>query len=167
MLQRRKDYSMKLMRKLLAIAFVLAVSAFALVACGGDDTEQGQKYEPVDYGTATVYAAALEDRIKLAMPSCAMCTYKDSIGAMPHCTCNFIPHIAEYFDMGDLMALAYPKYYVQVSGKEDPIFPITGAIICIIPCRSIWRTRANSSTFTASADGTSSSRWRATLSAGG
>jgi len=61
------------------------------------------------------------------MPSCAMCTYKDSIGAMPHCACNYVPHIAEYFDMGDLMAMAYPKYFVQVSGKEDPIFPLFGA----------------------------------------
>lgn len=78
-------------------------------------------------GTATIYAAALEDRIKLAMPSCSMAAFKDSIGAMHHCACNFVPHIAEYFDMSDLMAMAYPKYYVQVSGKEDPIFPIATA----------------------------------------
>lgn len=78
-------------------------------------------------GTATAYIAALEDRIKLAMPSCAMCTYKDSIGAMPHCACNFVPHIAEFFDMGDLMALASPKYFIQVSGMEDEIFPINAA----------------------------------------
>ena len=78
-------------------------------------------------GTATTYVAALEDRIKLAMPSCAMCTYKDSIGAMSHCACNYIPSIALHFDMGDLMAMAYPKYFVQISGKEDPIFPLFGA----------------------------------------
>lgn len=78
-------------------------------------------------GTATAYVAALEDRIVLAMPSCAMCTYKDSIGAMHHCSCNYVPHIAEYFDMGDLMAMAYPKYYIQVSGIGDPIFPLSGA----------------------------------------
>jgi len=78
-------------------------------------------------GTATAYVAALEDRIVLAMPSCAMCTYKDSIGAMYHCVCNYIPHIAEYFDMDDLMAMAYPKYFIQVSGIEDKIFPIEAA----------------------------------------
>ena len=78
-------------------------------------------------GTATAYIAALEDRVKLAMPSSAMCTYRDSIGAMYHCTCNYVPHIAEYFDMGDLLAMAYPKAFVQVSGLEDPIFPIAGA----------------------------------------
>ena len=78
-------------------------------------------------GTATAYVAALEDRITLAMPSCAMCTFKDSIGAMHHCSCNYVPHIAEYFDMDDLMAMAYPKYFIQVSGKEDDIFPLFAA----------------------------------------
>ena len=78
-------------------------------------------------GTTTVYVAALEDRITLAMPSCAMCTYKDSIGAMHHCSCNFVPDIANFFDMNDLLAMAYPKLYIQVSGIEDNIFPIYGA----------------------------------------
>lgn len=78
-------------------------------------------------GTATAYVAALEDRIKLAMPSCAMCTYRDSIAAMKHCSCNYVPHIAEFFDMGDLLAMSYPKFYVQVNGIEDSIFPIAGA----------------------------------------
>ena len=78
-------------------------------------------------GTATAYSAALEDRLVLVAPSCAMCTFRDSIGAMPHCACNFVPHIAEYFDMGDLLAMSYPKYYVQVNGEKDKIFPIAGA----------------------------------------
>ena len=78
-------------------------------------------------GTTTVYAAAMEDRIYLAMPSCAMCTFRDSIGAMYHCSCNYVPKLANYFDMGDLMAMAYPKFFIQVSGIEDGIFPISGA----------------------------------------
>jgi len=78
-------------------------------------------------GTATAYIAALEDRVRLAVSSCAMCTYKDSIGAMNHCSCNYVPNIVNYFEMNDLMAMAYPKYFVQVSGIEDPIFPISGA----------------------------------------
>lgn len=78
-------------------------------------------------GTAVTYTAALEDRIKLVMPSCAMCTFKDSIGAMHHCACNYVPQMANYFEMSDLMAMAYPKYFVQVNGIEDDIFPIAGA----------------------------------------
>ncbi|MBQ2866441.1 MAG: hypothetical protein IJE90_08015 [Clostridia bacterium] len=78
-------------------------------------------------GTATAYLMALEERVVLAMPSCAMCTYRDSIGAMHHCACNYVPDIANWFDMNDLMAMAAPKYYIQVSGMEDGIFPIAGA----------------------------------------
>lgn len=78
-------------------------------------------------GTATAYTAALEDRIVLAMPSCAISTYKDSIGAMFHCSCNYVPRIAEFFDMGDLIAMAAPKYYIQVNGAKDTIFPLDGA----------------------------------------
>ena len=81
-------------------------------------------------GTATAYAAALEDRIALAMPSSAICTFRDSIGDMHHCSCNYVPRIGLYFDMGDLIAMACPKYYVQVNGKEDKIFPIEGAKEC-------------------------------------
>lgn len=78
-------------------------------------------------GTTTAYVAALDERPVMAVPSCAMCTFKDSIGAMPHCACNFVPHIAEYFDMSDLMAMAYPKYFIQVNGKKDDIFPMDPA----------------------------------------
>ena len=78
-------------------------------------------------GTATAYTAALEDRLKLVIPSGAMCTYRDSIVAMRHCVCNYVPRIGEFFDMGDLMAMACPKLFVQVNGDQDPIFPLPGA----------------------------------------
>ncbi len=77
-------------------------------------------------GTATIYAAALEERISVAMPSCALCTYSDSIGAMHHCPCNYVPGIAKYFDMGDLCGLIAPRKLVVVSGEKDPIFPYNG-----------------------------------------
>ena len=44
-----------------------------------------------------------------------------SIAFLYRCTLSF------GVDMGDLLAMAWPKYYVQVSGVEDSIFPISGA----------------------------------------
>ncbi len=78
-------------------------------------------------GTATAYFSALEDRIVLAMPSSAMATLKDSIGTKKHCTCNYVPRMVNYFDMGDLLAMSWPKYFVQVNGVLDPSFPIDSA----------------------------------------
>ncbi len=78
-------------------------------------------------GTATFYASCLEERISISVPSCAFCTYEDSIMAMDHCDCNYIPGIRKYFEMGDLAALTAPRRLLIVSGKEDGIFPIEPA----------------------------------------
>lgn len=78
-------------------------------------------------GTASYYAACCDERIKVVMPGCAICTYKDSIGTEFHCPCNFLPGAGKYFDMGELSCLIYPRPIVIVSGKMDPIFPIEGA----------------------------------------
>ena len=79
-------------------------------------------------GTATTYTAIFEDRIKISIPSCAVCDWEDSIAIMPHCECNYVPYIAKYFDMGDLVAMTSPKRTVVVSGDEDNGFLLDGAI---------------------------------------
>lgn len=77
-------------------------------------------------GTVTYYAACMDERIKVAMPSCSVCTFKDSIAAMVHCQCNFIPGIAKYMDMGDMAAIIAPRKLIVIHGDEDPIFPDKG-----------------------------------------
>lgn len=77
-------------------------------------------------GTMSYYAACYDERIKLSVPSCAFCTYEDSIMSCYHCSCNFIPHSYEWFDMQDLACLIAPRPLIIVSGKEDEIFPILG-----------------------------------------
>ncbi len=77
-------------------------------------------------GTTTFYASALDERIKLSIPSCAVCTYDDSIMAMKHCECNYVPNIRRFFNMGDIGCLIAPRPLVVVCGKEDPIFPLHG-----------------------------------------
>ena len=77
-------------------------------------------------GTATYYTACLEHRFEGFMPSCALCTYGDSIVDIHHCTCNYVPRIARCFDMGDLAAMIAPKKLTVVCGEEDDIFPLFG-----------------------------------------
>lgn len=75
-------------------------------------------------GTTSYYAACLEERIKLCVPSCAFCSYKGSIFDIEHCACNYIPDAANWFEMADLSVLIAPRDLVIVAGKKDPIFPI-------------------------------------------
>jgi hypothetical protein len=79
-------------------------------------------------GTTTFYAACIDERIKGAIPCCAVCTFLDSIVAMSHCLCNYIPSVSTYFDMGDMAGLVAPRKLVVVSGEKDPIFPIDGVL---------------------------------------
>lgn len=77
-------------------------------------------------GTMSFYAACFDERIKLSVPSCAFCTYKDSIMNWFHCSCNFIPHAYEWFEMQDLSCLIAPRKLIVVAGEQDHIFPIHG-----------------------------------------
>ncbi|MHB1294801.1 MAG: alpha/beta hydrolase family protein [Anaerolineae bacterium] len=88
-------------------------------------------------GTITYYAACLEERIRVAMPSCAVCTYADSIARIDHCEDNYLPGALRHFEMGDLAGLIAPRALVVVAGRDDPIFPLQGvqdacATICSI-----------------------------------
>lgn len=75
-------------------------------------------------GTVTQYASATDERIKLAMPSCAFCSYLDSIHKIHHCSCNFIPDIMQYMDMPELSVLIAPRPQIIVCGQQDCIFPV-------------------------------------------
>lgn len=78
-------------------------------------------------GTTTFYAACYDERIKMAIPRCAISRFDDSIVPMNHCCCNYVPNIRTYFDMGDLGCLIAPRPVFVVSGKMDEIFPVEGA----------------------------------------
>ncbi len=77
-------------------------------------------------GTVTFYAACLEPRIKLAVPSCCFCTYADSIMRIRHCPDNCIPGILRAAEMGEVAGLVAPRRLILVAGEHDEIFPIRG-----------------------------------------
>ena len=75
-------------------------------------------------GTTTYFAACLDRRIGVAMPSCYVCTFADSIGVFDHCADNYIPGILQWFEMGDLAGLVAPRPLIIVAGRTDKGFPI-------------------------------------------
>ncbi|WP_152362316.1 alpha/beta hydrolase [Microlunatus speluncae] len=81
-------------------------------------------------GTVTAYAAAVLDRISFAMPSCAVCTFRDSIMAIYHCADNYVPGILPELELADVIGCFAPKPMVVVAGRDDPIFPLPGVRTC-------------------------------------
>jgi dienelactone hydrolase len=75
-------------------------------------------------GTVTLFAAACDTRISLAVPSSYFCTFTGSIGTLHHCDCNYIPGILQLGEMADVAGLIAPRPFCAVQGKLDNIFPI-------------------------------------------
>ena len=77
-------------------------------------------------GTASFYAACVDERIKISAPSCAFCSYAESILRVYHCSCNYIPQSYRWFDMQDLACLIAPRRLAIVAGEYDTSFFIEG-----------------------------------------
>lgn len=77
--------------------------------------------------TTALWLSALDERIAVSVVSCYFCSFKASILSMEHCECNYVPHILEYAEMGDLAALIAPRPLRFIQGERDPIFPLSAA----------------------------------------
>jgi hypothetical protein len=78
-------------------------------------------------GTCTTFSAALEPRIKVAMISGYLNTFRDSIMSVSHCIDNYVPGILNWAEMYDIAGLIAPRPLFAESGERDPIFPIAAS----------------------------------------
>lgn len=77
-------------------------------------------------GTTALWLAALDERVRVAVIAGAFCGFDQSILAMPHCLCNYVPGIRLDGETGDFAALIAPRPMRLIHGTADPIFPIDG-----------------------------------------
>jgi dienelactone hydrolase len=82
---------------------------------------------PSGGGTATLFSTAMEPRIKVAMVSSYLNTFRDSIFSMNHCTDNYVPGILNWAEMYDVAGLIAPRPLFAESGERDTIFPIAAS----------------------------------------
>ena len=89
-------------------------------------------------GTATLFSAALEPRIRAAMVSGYLNTFRDSIGSLAHCVDNYVPGILNWAEMSDVGGLVAPRPLFVESGEKDNIFPIAASIESFKQVREIY-----------------------------
>jgi dienelactone hydrolase len=75
-------------------------------------------------GLHTFFSTCLDPRIRACVVSGYYSTFKDSVLAMSHCACNFVPGLAAFGEMYDLVGLIAPRPMLVEAGTRDPIFPI-------------------------------------------
>jgi dienelactone hydrolase len=79
-------------------------------------------------GTVTVFSTALEPRIRTALVSGYLNTFRDSIGSLAHCIDNYVPGVLNWAEMYDIAGLIAPRPLFVESGEKDNIFPIRASI---------------------------------------
>jgi len=78
-------------------------------------------------GLQTLWATALDDRIRCAVVSGYFYGYKESLlDQHTNCSCNYVPHLYEYADMGDIGALIAPRPLVIETGTLDTLNGASG-----------------------------------------
>jgi len=75
-------------------------------------------------GMHTMFSACLDTRIKASVISGYYSTFRDSILAMHHCPCNYVPGLARFGEMHDLAGLIAPRPMLIEAGQRDTIFPL-------------------------------------------
>jgi dienelactone hydrolase len=75
-------------------------------------------------GTCTLFASALDERIRVAFVSGYLNTFLESVFSLSHCIDNYVPGILQWAEMYDVGGLIAPRPLFVESGDKDNIFPI-------------------------------------------
>jgi len=75
-------------------------------------------------GTCTLFTAALDTRVRAALVSSYLNTFRDSIMSISHCIDNYVPGILDWAEMYDVAGLVAPRPLFAEGGLRDEIFPI-------------------------------------------
>ena len=79
-------------------------------------------------GTCTLFTTALDTRIKAALVSGYLNTFRASIMSVSHCIDNYVPGILQWAENYDVAGLIAPRFFFSEGGNKDRIFPVQATI---------------------------------------
>jgi len=90
-------------------------------------------------GMVTFFTTALDKRVKACVISGYFCTFRDSVLAMSHCQCNYIPGLGQFGEMSDIVGLIAPRPLLIEAGSLDPIFPIKSVKKSVLRTKKVYK----------------------------
>ena len=90
-------------------------------------------------GTNTLFAAAIDRRIRVAAVAGYFNTFHDTLESIEHCICNVIPGIGTIADLPDYLGLFAPRSLLLIQSRRDEWFPQRGFEKAFRHLRKIYR----------------------------
>lgn len=90
-------------------------------------------------GEMTLFASALETRVKAAVVCGYLTSHRNTFLDRPHCTCGHLRDLAKYFEHVDLGALIAPRPLFLDSGRKDSSFPYRDAQAVVRQLRKVYK----------------------------
>jgi dienelactone hydrolase len=96
-------------------------------------------------GMHAFFSSCIDPRIKASVISGYFCDWRQSILAINHCTCNFVPGVLELGELSDVAALIAPRPLLVEHGRRDTIFPIDDVEKTVRRARRAWKVAGKAS----------------------
>jgi len=78
-------------------------------------------------GNQTMYLAAIDQRVKAAVPVASACTIEELLFRGVGCACECLPGLLRFADIPDVLSLIAPRALLIIAGTKDRTFPVAGA----------------------------------------
>jgi cephalosporin-C deacetylase-like acetyl esterase len=90
-------------------------------------------------GNQTMYAAAMDERLKAAVPVCSVGNYQAYLGAAC-CLCEVVPGALTFTEESGLLAMVAPRALMVVSATKDaPQFSVDAAKVSIAAAKPVFK----------------------------
>ncbi len=73
-------------------------------------------------GMLTIFTAAVDQRIAIAVPSCSFAPTTSEAGYLFHCDCNMVPGLLDLGGLPAVAGLVAPRHLLAVNGRHDTLF---------------------------------------------
>ena len=73
-------------------------------------------------GMVTIFTAACDERISIAVPSCSFAPSISPSGYIFHCDCNMVPGLMDSGGLPGVASLIAPRHLLAVNGRKDTLF---------------------------------------------
>ena len=75
-------------------------------------------------GMVTMFTAACDERIDIAVPSCSFAPTTSEAGYIFHCDCNMVPGLMDLGGLPGVCGMIAPRHLLAVNGRKDTLFSV-------------------------------------------